>query len=197
MTKEEILDAMRAGYSEWLAELESVPDGCMTEPNAVGTWTIKDVVAHIASEHRWLTAQLEAAAHRQLPAAMACYGQDTSPPLDVNIANNQERNEWNYARHRDWPLDNVLAEAEFAFNWLLRMIEELPETAFEAAYTTANYDNINHVRPAAPGDGFRFPLWRLLYNGTAEHYPAHVQDVRDWLNRDLHTDYSTFRKPGW
>ncbi len=55
------------------------------------------------------------------------------------------------------------------------MIEELPDSAFGTIYTIADYDNINHVRPATDDDGFRFPLWSLLYNGTAEHYPDHVR----------------------
>jgi hypothetical protein len=32
-------------------------------------------------------------------------------------------------------------------------------------------------------DTFRFALWRLLYSGTAEHYPAHVRDIESWLER--------------
>jgi hypothetical protein len=187
MTKQEILDALRSGYAEWLAALDAVPNERMSEPDAVGTWTLKDVVAHIASGHRWLAAQLDAAAHRQLPTATACFGQDEAPPPEINIANNQQRNEWNYERYRNWPLEAVQQEAEFAFGWLVRMIEELPEPAFEANYTIADYDNINHVRPATDVDSFRFPLWRLLYNGTAEHYPAHVRDVRGWLGKDGET----------
>ena len=181
MNKQEVLDAIRDGYGAWLAVMERVPDERMTEPDAVGYWTLKDVIAHIASGHRWLAAQLDAAAHRQLPTAQKCFGQDEAPPPAFNIASNQDRNDWNYARHKDWPLDAVLQEADFAYGWLVQEIEELPEAAFEATYTIAGYANINHVRPATDGDTFRFPLWRLLYNGTAEHYPAHVIDVREWL----------------
>ena len=184
MNKQEILDAMRNEYGAWLAALEQAPEERMTEPDAVGHWTIKDVVAHIASGHRWLAAQLDAAAHRQLPTAQDCFGQDAAPPPQYDIANNQDRNDWNYARHKDWPLEAVMEEAGFAYDWLERMIEALPDAAFEATYTIADYDNINHVRPATDDDTFRFPLWRLLYNATAEHYPDHVRDLQEWLARD-------------
>lgn len=185
MNKHEILAAMRDGYAEWLAVLERVPEGRMTEPDAVGYWSVKDAIAHIASGHRWLAAQLDAAAHRLLPTSRECFGQDDAPPPELNIANNQHRNDWNYERHKTWSLDAVLQEADFAYGWLDRMIEELPEAAFEATYTIADYANINHVRPATVDDTFRFPLWRLLYNGTAEHYPAHIRDIEEW--RALHS----------
>ncbi|MEZ4568961.1 MAG: maleylpyruvate isomerase N-terminal domain-containing protein [Thermomicrobiales bacterium] len=184
MNKQEILAAARDGYTEWLAVVKRVPEDKMTEPGAAGHWTVKDVIAHIASGHRWLAAQLEAAAHRQLPTAAECFGQDDPPPPDVSIADNQDRNDWNYQRYRDWSLDAVLQEARFTYDWLLQQIEALPDPAFDAIYTIAEYDNINHVRPAAEDDEFRFPLWRLLYNGTAEHYPAHIRDLNDWLDRE-------------
>ena len=120
----------------------------MTEPDAVGNWTMKDVIAHIAADHRWLAAQLDAATHRQLPTARDCFGQDDAPPPGINIGHNQDRNDWNYARHRVWTLDAVLDEASFAYSWLLQMIEALPDAALGTIYTIADYDNINHVRPA-------------------------------------------------
>jgi hypothetical protein len=184
MNGNEVVEAMQNGYAGWLAVLERAPEERMTENNAVGHWSVKDILAHIAAGHRWLAAQLDATAHRQMPTAQECFGQNEAPPCEYNIANHQDRNDWTYARHKDWPLAAVIEEADFAYTWLVRMIAVLPESAFDAAHTIAEYSNINRVRPATGDDTFRFPLWRLLYNGTAEHYPFHVKDIDDWLSRD-------------
>ena len=182
MKKQGLLTAIGEGYSHWIDVLAGISPERMVEPNAVGDWSVKDVVAHIAADHRWLAAQIEAATKGRRPTANACFGQDDPPPPEYDIANNQDRNDWNVLRHRDWTLEAVTGEAGFAYGWLLEMIEELPESDLTATYTIASYDNINHVRPANDDDDFRFPLWSLISNYTIEHYPSHVRDVQNWLD---------------
>jgi hypothetical protein len=183
VSKQQVIEGMQDGYGAWLAALARVPLNRMTEPGAVGTWTLKDVIAHIASGHRWLAGQLEADARRELPTAPACLGQEIPPPPEVDMTDNQQRNEWYYEQYRAWPLEDVQREAVLAFDWLTRVIEALPESTFSAIYTIADYSNMGHVRRASDDDDFRFPLWSLIHNATWEHYPAHIRDLQAWLEQ--------------
>lgn len=183
LSKQQVLDGMWEGYAAWLAALDGVPDERMTELNTLSEWSIKDVIAHIASGHRWLAGQLEADARGELPTALACLGQEQSPPPQIDMTDNQQRNDWYYDRYREWPLDAVQREADFAFDWATRVIEELRESTFSASYTIAAYANMGHVRPVTDDDDFRFPLWSLIHNATWEHYPAHIRDLETWLEQ--------------
>lgn len=185
MNKRQLLEQMQAGYAEWLALLDTIPPERISEPGAVGHWTVKDIIAHIAAEHRWLAAQLDAAAHRQRPPEQRPTGASERRQAETSIAHDQDRKEWNYERHKGWPLDAVIAEAGFAYESLVRMIEGLPEETLAATYTVARYGNINHIRPATCDDAVCFPLWRLLYDGTTADYQSHIEDIEHW--RTLHS----------
>ena len=182
MRKQQLLEAIATGYTGWTDVLARISPERMVEPDTIGDWSVKDVIAHIAADHRWLAAQLDADMQGRLPAASACFGQNDPPPPEYDIADNQDRNDWNVLRHRDWTLEAVTGEAGFAYGWLLETIEALPEAQLTVTYTIANYDNINHLRPATDDDDFRFPLWSLISNYTIEHYPSHVRDVQNWLD---------------
>ena len=184
MRKQQLLEAIATGYTDWTDVLARISPERMVEPNAIGDWSVKDIVAHIAADHRWLAAQIEAAIAGRLPTASACFDQNESPPPEYDIADNQDRNDWNVLRHRDWTLVEVTKEASFVYGWLLGTIGALPEADLTATYTIAGYDNINHLRPATEDDSFQFPLLGLISNYTIEHYPSHVRDVDSWLDRD-------------
>src|SRR5436305_11075681 len=96
MTREEVLAAFDAARREHQEFLDSIPRERMTEPGATGPWSVKDVIAHVASWRGRTLDRLEAAvAGRPEPPA----------PWPPELEEDDSINEWFYQKHRDDPLD--------------------------------------------------------------------------------------------
>jgi hypothetical protein len=57
--KAALIAALRANRAELESVVSHVPPELMTEPGACGSWSVKDVFAHLAVENNWLSLQLE------------------------------------------------------------------------------------------------------------------------------------------
>lgn len=73
------------------AELESmvtrVPPARMTEPGACSSWSVKDVLAHLAVENDWLALQLERRAGGEVPGS-----EELQQVQELGLADNETRN---------------------------------------------------------------------------------------------------------
>ena len=58
-TKAALIAALRASRAEFDSVVSQVPSERMTEPGACGSWSVKDVLAHLAVGNDWLALQLE------------------------------------------------------------------------------------------------------------------------------------------
>lgn len=121
---------------------------------AIGEWSVKDTVAHIAA---WDT---EAAKRLELIAS----GRE-SEIVDYGEA---EIDEWNaraVAQRRDARWDEVLAELYEARDRLLEALRSLPDERVAATDS-------------------RFPVAEWLTQWTREHDAQHASEILAWRNRE-------------
>jgi hypothetical protein len=114
----------RAGL---LAQLLGLKDNALTEAPAIGSWTLKDVLAHIAAWDRWQ--------HRAMKALVEGQNPDLSAQEDYHAANDEFVALW-----REQSLAEVLAELQVArADWEAWLVD-LPAEDFFQRRTYAGED---------------------------------------------------------
>lgn len=93
MTRDEIIERIETSWAAWLAALDGIPEGIAAEPGAVGHFSIKDLVGHIAF---WDERDLERA-HKIAQG-------ETVQPNDWATMNDEE-----YEAHKDDSLEEQSA----------------------------------------------------------------------------------------
>ena len=178
--KTEILERSRLANAAFDAVLAKISEADMTAPGAVGAWSVKDVIAHVAADDRWFAGQLEAAAKGEIPTALACYGGEDLPPADLDFNSNEDRNTWHYRRNRDLSLSAALEMAAEARARRDSAIEALPDGELAALYTIGGNGHVAHLRRATEGEQ-GWPLWRALAGNCCDHYDDHTKDLEAFL----------------
>jgi dienelactone hydrolase len=159
--KARLVELVEEEYSALQETLAQVPRERMTEPGVVGSWTVKDILAHIAAWQgrmaRWVSDTLRGAVPQVLPAGM------TWDDLD-------RWNEQTYLENRDRPLAEVLDE--FARSY---------DQALEATRAATEDDLFDPARfPWREGR----PLWVMVAANTFWHHAEHAQAIGQWLRGD-------------
>lgn len=150
MEFQENLDKDRHTWEETLARVDHDE---MTEPFLPEGWSVKDIIAHVVWHEREMVGMLE---------ANALVGSEWwDLPLD-------ERNRLIYERHRDMPLDEVLAWAEKEYARFTRAFDALSE---EALNDPSLFENM-------PSE---WKPWEIIADNTYEHYHNHAADIEKWL----------------
>jgi hypothetical protein len=165
-TKEECLQQMHAGFAEFDAVLAKLPRVRLTEPNAVGIWSIRDLLAHFAGYERYVAAEIMGTLTGQQPTVQERYGRDDAPtPADE--ANDDTTNAWVVAWGRRQTLESVLTQFAEAHDRLVAAVEACSETDLD--------------------DPGRFPwvsdgrtLAAILPNQCWAHHREHLADVERW-----------------
>jgi hypothetical protein len=163
-TKSEMLDSIRAHRVRWEALLAEVGEERMLEPGVMGSWTFKDVAAH-------MTAWRERVTVDRLEAAVR--GEPVRPPpwpleLDeVDDADVQVINQWIYLHNRDRSLSEVLADARESWRRMEAAVEGLSEQALTDPnrFSWMNGEPIGAVVP-----------------GSSGHFEEHEEMIRAWLD---------------
>lgn len=145
------IDKERAAWDAVLAE---VPADRFTEPGATGDWSVKDVIAHNVWHEREMVGVLR---------ARALVGSEL-----WNV-DNETRNDAIYAKVRDIPLDEVLAEATAVYAELRALLDGI---------TDADLNDPDAIRDMVPG----FTLLPIAADNTYLHWRAHRLDLRAWLD---------------
>jgi hypothetical protein len=181
----EALERLRKAHSALDAALERVPAGAESRPGAAGEWSVKDIVAHIASDDRWFAAQLEAALEGVPPTPEECYGDATPPGPEFDFSTADGRNAWHYQRNRDLSWAEARKRLRANRERLLRALERVPAGEFGEAWTIEENGHTGCVRPAreverpwAPA-----PLLGWLKGNGWGHYEEHAEQVRTLAER--------------
>jgi uncharacterized protein (TIGR03083 family) len=145
------------------AELESVlsyvPPERMTEAGACGSWSVKDVLAHLAVENDWLALQLEWRAREEVPSP-----EELQRVEELGLADNQTRNTYYAQQHKDLDLASVRDWDRRANERLLTALAALPESRLlEPDWWTFG---------RALGSVF-----------DVDHDREHAQDIQRWLGQ--------------
>ena len=120
---------------------------------AVGTWSAKDVLAHLVYWVRYPAQELEAAVSGS--SLMETEGSDD----DINARS--------VASFKDATPEAVRSAFEHAYNELIDFVRTLPTSAFEAGSPIEQaLDETIHG---------------ALANNTYEHWPIHEAQIRSWI----------------
>lgn len=153
-TKDELLAMIEREWAEWQALLAR-SEGRLEEPGACGTWSVKDVIAHVTAYQRF---------------AASLIGGDVRKvevPEEIGL-DFQRRNEWFHEQDRHRSLDEVLAESHHVHEQIVARVRAMSPEQLRAQ----------------PVGWFHWPAWRWLIHLTHEHYPEHVPGLRAWLGLD-------------
>ena len=155
--KASIFNEMRTNYAaleEILAPLDKTQ---MTTREVIDGWSIKDILAHIASWHHRLLTWLDAAIRNVEPAIS---GPDSVEEMDA-------LNAQFYQENKSRPLDEVLTEFRTTHQQIMDIIQVMREE-----------DLISPQRFAWTQGS---PLWQLVAGDTYEHYQEHRKQIQVWL----------------
>jgi len=121
MNKHELLEKIEQERLAWEALLTDVGEAHMLQPGAMGSWTFKDVLAHLNAWQQHDISLLEAAQRNEPPVP---------PPWPSNLdwsKDQDEINQWIYTANWDRPLAELLQQARSQFQQVKTLVEALPE----------------------------------------------------------------------
>jgi hypothetical protein len=158
----EVLDAIAEERVAWSDLVAAVGPDRMTEPGPMGEWTFKDLAAHLTGWRERRLNSLEAAGRGE---------PEPAPPWPATLADDDEINNWIYARAKDRPVNDVLAEADASYLRLSQAVQALPADALW------NPGYFPWTEGAAIGPAI---IDRSFFG---HYYDEHESDVRAWLQR--------------
>jgi uncharacterized damage-inducible protein DinB len=107
-------DVLKYGHQEVLKAIDKIPEAEWETEGVCGYWTVKDVVAHLASFEQILIEMIGMA-----------QGQEPGPTLHQRMEQGEEFNDNQVAQYRDQTPKRVLAEYTRAFEKSSRLVGEI------------------------------------------------------------------------
>lgn len=158
MDKTAVLDELYREQAQWEALLAQIGETRMDQPGVAGTWSTKDIVAHLTGWRRRTVARLQAAQHGQ---------PEPAPHWPAELQSDDEINAWLYETNHHRTVREVLDESRQVFQQLVASIEGLSETELQ--------------------DPQRFPWLEGQPLSEAKFFghfhEEHEPDMRAWLGR--------------
>ncbi len=155
MTAARLADILRTERTQWNGLLAQVGPGRMEIPDVEGTWSVKELVAHLTWYER---AVVDGAAQ------IMNTGTFTRANDGLGM---DERNARVAGESRARSVDDVLAEADNVFAQLLQVIAACPDDLLNNAKLLGLPDDV--------------PPWMRVANNSYLHYQQHEQSIRAWL----------------
>lgn len=154
MKKTQLIQNIQAGRTALLGAMDGLPEDVLLRPFAVGVWSVKDVMAHLAV---W---------ESELITALAGLGTPGKVPHIVQIEDFDEYNDEQYRATVRRPLDLIQDDFAAVFKQLLKVVEALDEPL------------LNDTRrfPWMQGE----PIWTLIEENGYLHEQEHAQDILRW-----------------
>lgn len=118
--KDQLLKALEQARNELRASYQGLSEGNMTRLGAVGEWSVKDVLSHVASWEEVALPDLARLARGDM-AILAS--------MDLYSANYDDANSMIMSMRRNLPLDQVLRELDLLRADFMTAVSRLPESA--------------------------------------------------------------------
>jgi len=122
MRRADLLAELNSEQEAWEGLLDQIGVDRMEEPGVAGSWSIKDVIAHLTAWRRRTVGRLEAVANGQ---------PEPAHEWPADLAEDDDINAWFHARDRDKSVGEVLDESRRVFQQLVSAIEKLPHDALD------------------------------------------------------------------
>ena len=155
--KTSILNEMSISYAALEEILTTLDKTQYFTEGVIPGWSIKDILAHIASWHHRLLMWLDAAVRNEEPTIS---GPDNVEEMDA-------LNAQFYQENKSRLLDEVMADFYTTYQQIMDIVQAMPEE-----------DLMNPHRFAwSKGE----PLWQAIAGDTYEHYQEHLAQIQEWL----------------
>ena len=154
-TKTELLQAIYSARNEWDELITQIPHQRLTESVSPGSWSIKDIIAHITEYDRWLALGL--ALRLQKP-----------PQIWLDDISLDEFNALLHQQIVDRNPDDILLDSKQVFQALLHEVE---------SHSEAYLFRTHHVE-GVPDEVIPF---QILKSESYGHYRDHIPAIREWL----------------
>jgi len=159
LNKTSILKQMSTSYAALEEILTSLDKKQYFTEGVIPGWSIKDVLAHIASWHHRLLKWLDAAARNEEPTIS---GPDNVEEMDT-------LNAQFYQENKALPLDEVMADFRSSYQQIMDITQVMAE------------EDLMNPHRFAWSQGR--PLWHLIAGDTFEHYQEHTAQIQEWLDK--------------
>jgi Protein of unknown function (DUF1706) len=153
--KAELLAAMISGHNAWEALIARVRPEDITESGVEDDWSVKDLIAHVATYEDWMAQLLEAGG--------------PNVPHVTDSMTQDETNAWVFEQNRKLTTDEVLTLSRASFDRLVRAVESLSPNTLTST-TTFDWAKGNPVYLIIPGE-------------SHNHYAHHSPSIAAWLER--------------
>ncbi len=141
MGRQELVQQVEQGFQELLQAVEGLSDEAATRV-WYGTWSVRDIMAHIAGWHREMASALQRVARGERPT-----------PEGVDYSDADAWNARFAQAHADTPWPQMLQELRASKDALLAAARQVPEDRFEegrVAYRILHNAAIDHYREHIP-----------------------------------------------
>lgn len=152
-TKREILHELEEARADLLASIEGLSPDAMRRPGAVGIWSVKDTLAHVAAWEAELVTALNQVENGQVPGI-------------VDIEDIDAWNEEQYRLNVRRSLDAIRDDLTGVHRMLLRMLGDMDEKTLTD----------NRQFRWMEGE----PLAYLVEENATLHEQEHAGDIRRW-----------------
>lgn len=159
MTKEELLEALEGNRQELEELLETLPDETMLEPGVVGTWSIKDILAHLSAWEAQIVTMLFQISQGIDRPTTAHFRKET-----VDVLNQR----W-HESSKDRPLDMVWQDWLGVRKQTIRRVSEMSERDL--------------TDPRRYGWLREKALWEWIAGDSIDHEDEHADAIREWLDQ--------------
>lgn len=159
MDKKELIETLEDSHQELLEMLQDLPEAVLTEPGVTGTWSIKDILAHL-TYWEGQTVTLLFQAKRGMPQPSTVHFGD-EPVDEINAR-------W-HTQGQGRSLDIIWSDFTGVRKQTIRRVSE---------FSDSDLQNPNRF----PWLGGK-PLWEWIVNDTISHEEEHADAIREWLDQ--------------
>ena len=162
LSKAEVLSGIQSEYDLLEEILAGLSESQMVQPGVEGDWSVKDIIAHIATwQKRMVGWVIEAR-------------QGKTPPMEEGEAQIHQWNQQDYLANRDRALADILAEFRRWHQEAVTLTKAIPE---EELCDLHRYAWLNGK-----------PLWAMIVGDTGNHYRDHRQAIAHWQEQHRQAD---------
>ncbi len=148
------MDTSYAAFEEILTSLDKTQ---YFIEGVIPGWSIKDILAHIASWQHRLLRWLDAAVRNVEPAISGPNNVEEMDALNAQF----------YQENKALPLDEVLTDFRTTHQHIMDIVQAMPEEDLMSPYRFS----------WSKGE----PLWQAIAGDTYEHYREHIEQIQEWL----------------
>lgn len=170
MNKSELLETLEDSHQELVEMLENLPEATLLEGGVNGSWSIKDILAHLTYwEGQLVTLLFQAKSGAPKPGTVH-FGSESVDAI----------NERWHTQGQGRSLEMIWSDFIGVRKQTIRRVSAFSDTDLQ---DPQRY-------PWLSGK----PLWMWVVNDTIEHEEEHADDIREWL--DQRENKTNGAKPG-